>query len=141
VKWIAIDSFADHVFGFHSEEFYGTLMLNFQQLLSRRHVIFPRLLSYTVLGSFTKKLPLKNNNYYIFLADHLNSTFLVYCLAILPLLRKMKETHFVPKNLYEKFMKPLGKTLFAIHSDHVISSPLGAAQHVLFSNLACSLQH
>lgn len=34
-------------------------------------------------------------------------------------------------------MKPLGKTRFAIHSDHVISSPLGAAQHVLFSNLAC----
>ena len=31
VKWIAIDSFADHSFGFHSEEFYGTLMLNFQQ--------------------------------------------------------------------------------------------------------------
>lgn len=40
VKWIANDSFADHSFGFRSEEFYGTLMLNFQQLLNRRHMSF-----------------------------------------------------------------------------------------------------
>ena len=53
----------------------------------------------------------------------------------------MLEITFRAKSMIEKFMKPLGKTKFSIHRDHFISSSQGKAQHVLFSNLACSPPH